>query len=84
METLQKIACLRQFLGKVVCLDDKDLAPRAVGFIQDYQDIMADRAFLRTGDLAASSTCLMVSDRYVSTTRDSSYMSQAGSTLLNN
>lgn len=37
VKTLQKIACLRQLLGKVgVCLDDQDLAPRAVGFIQDY------------------------------------------------
>ncbi|RYP30872.1 hypothetical protein DL767_006004 [Monosporascus sp. MG133] len=60
METLQKIACLRQLLGKVgVWLDDKYLAPRAVRFIQDYQNTMADRAFLRTGDPAASSTCFI-------------------------
>lgn len=60
METLQKIACLRQFLGKVgVWLDDKYLAPQAVRFLQDYQNAMADKAFLRTGDSAASSTCLI-------------------------
>lgn len=60
METLQKIACLRQLLGKVgVWLDDKYLAPQAVGFLQDYQNTMADKAFLRTGDKATSPTCLI-------------------------
>lgn len=60
METLQKIACLRQLLGRVgVWLNDKYLAPQAVGFLQDYQNTMADKAFLRTGDKAAASTCLI-------------------------
>lgn len=60
METLQKIACIRQLLGKVgVLLDDKYFAPQAVKFLQDYQDTMADKAFLRTGDSAAASTCLI-------------------------
>ena len=60
METLQKIACLRQLLGKVgVWLDDKYLAPQAVKFLQKYQNTMADKAFLRSGDGTASSTCLI-------------------------
>ncbi|KAF2257924.1 cytochrome P450 [Lojkania enalia] len=60
METLQKIACLRQLLGRVgVWLDDKYLAPQAVRYLQNYQNTMADKAFLRTGDSTASSTCLI-------------------------
>jgi hypothetical protein len=60
METLQKIACVRQLLGKFgVWLDDRFLAPQAVRFLRDYQNIMADKALLRTGDHTASSTCLI-------------------------
>jgi cytochrome P450 len=60
METLQKIACVRQLLGNVgVWLNDKWLAPQAVRYIQDYQNAMADKAFLRTGDSTASSGCLI-------------------------
>ena len=60
METLQKIACLRQLLGKPgVLLDDKFLAPQAVRFLQDYQDTMADKAFVRMADSATKSTCFI-------------------------
>ncbi|KAF1992965.1 cytochrome P450 [Amniculicola lignicola CBS 123094] len=60
LETLQKIACLRQLLGRVgVWLDDKFLAPQAVRYLQNYQNTMADNAFLRSGDGTASSTCLI-------------------------
>lgn len=60
METLQKIACMRQLLGKVgVWLNDKYLAPRAVRFVQKYQDTMASKAFLRTVDAKSSSNCLI-------------------------
>jgi hypothetical protein len=65
METLQKIACLRQLLGKVgVGLDDKYLVPQAVKFLQEYQDTMADKAFTRSGDSTALSNCL-IDDLYI-------------------
>jgi len=60
MEILQKIACLRQLLGKVgVWLDDRYLAPQAVRFLHDYQNTMAEKAFSRTGNGATSPTCLI-------------------------
>ncbi|KAF2971836.1 hypothetical protein GQX73_g1750 [Xylaria multiplex] len=60
METLQKIACLRQLLGKVgVWLHDKYLAPQAVEYIQDYQKTMAEKAFSRMSDPEASPICFI-------------------------
>ena len=60
MEKLQKIACVRQLLGRVgVLLDDKYIAPQAVRFVDQYQNSMADKAFSRTGDTTASSVCLI-------------------------
>lgn len=60
VETLQKIACLRQLLGKVgVWLNDKYLAPRAVKCVRDYQNTIADKAFLRAGDPVSAPTCLI-------------------------
>ncbi|KAK5997935.1 Cytochrome P450 monooxygenase ascH [Cladobotryum mycophilum] len=63
MEILQKIACFRQLLGKVgVWLDDKWLAPRAVQFIDDYQDAFADKAYARTGENPASGSVCLIDD----------------------
>ncbi|KOS22570.1 Cytochrome P450 52A4 [Escovopsis weberi] len=63
MEILQKIACFRQLLGKVgVWLDDRWLAPRAVKFIDKYQDAFADKAFARTGENPTSGTACLIDD----------------------
>lgn len=63
METLQKINSFRLLLGKVgVMLDVKYLAPRAVKFIDDYQDAMADKAFSRSGDASASGNICLIDD----------------------
>ncbi|KAF2730697.1 cytochrome P450 [Polyplosphaeria fusca] len=60
METLQKVACMRQLLGRVgVLLNDKYLAPQAVRYVQNYQDALTDNAFSRTGDKPTSSNRLI-------------------------
>lgn len=63
MEVLQKIASFRQLLGRVgVWLDDKWLAPRAVKFIDNYQDEFADKAFARTGQGPSSGEICLIDD----------------------
>ncbi|KEY68602.1 hypothetical protein S7711_05784 [Stachybotrys chartarum IBT 7711] len=63
METLQKINSLRLLLGKVgVLMDVKYFAPRAVKFIDDYQDAMTNKAFSRSGDVSASGSICLIDD----------------------